>query len=49
MCRIISEGKAFFSWRDEIWIKAFELIDEIKNGTKTPGDFVYNLPKLEIA
>lgn len=46
--KFAKEGKAFSLWRDAIWSKTFELIDEIKNGTKKFEDFISNLPKLEI-
>lgn len=45
-----SEGKQFRAWRSAIWNRGYELLDEVKAGTRavpTPEELPDLLPKLE--
>lgn len=45
-----AEGKQFRAWRSAIWNRGYELLDEVKSGTRavpTPEELPDLLPKLE--
>lgn len=46
------EGRAFRAWRSAVWAKCYEILDEVKAGTRsipTEEELIAELPELTIA